>query len=574
MSTSEGVRVAGRYELHELLGRGGVGQVWRGTDTVLDRPVAVKVVTAPLDLGGGDGLQRERLLREARAAARLQHPGAVSIYDVVTHEDRPHLIMELVEAPDLARVIAADGPLDPRDVARIGLDLLDVLDAAHAIGVVHRDVKPSNVLVAPSGTVRLTDFGTAVVVGEDRLTATDAVIGSPAYMAPEQATERDVGPAADLWSLGATLYHAVEGQPPYEGPSAVATMHAVVHEPPRSTERAGALAPALDGLLVHDPAARADSRTARALLEAAAGPRQATGTAAPVPAPSTEPTSAGAHPARPDGFAPALRRGSRRRRLVPALAALTLVVVAAVIAGVALTDRDDPVPDAVADGATATAVAPDPDVPGSDQPDVERPVTDDPAPAPAAVPAPPAGGPGTPPDTAADGTGPTDPPATAPEASGGGGAGGGGEGVPADWVTYAPDHAPYAVAHPPGWRAERLDETRTDLEDPGSPAYLRLDWTEDPAPDPLADWEAYEADFAASHPGYERIRLEPTTFDGQPAALWEYRYATDGGGVRAYNLNVSGERYGYALNFQTSETAWSDQEPLFDAFRASYEIVR
>jgi hypothetical protein len=144
--------------------------------------------------------------------------------------------------------------------------------------------------------------------------------------------------------------------------------------------------------------------------------------------------------------------------------------------------------------------------------------------------------------------------------------------VPRDWVEYRPDEAPYRVAHPPAWTIERLDATRTDIDDPSSSTYLRLDWTDDPAPDALADWQAYEPQFAEGREGYERIRMEPTTFKGEPAALWEYRYVRNGTTYHAYNLNVSGEDYGYALNYQTTEQEWADFEPVFGSFAESYEI--
>jgi eukaryotic-like serine/threonine-protein kinase len=641
--------VAGRYAIEQVLGRGGAGVVWRGLDTVLDRPVAVKVFRQDLAAVEGidSSLDRGRVLREARAAARLQHPGAVAVYDVVEVDDRLHLVMELVDAPDLATLVERDGPLPPAAAARIGLQLLDVLGAAHRLGIVHRDVKPSNVLVHADGRVRLTDFGTAVLTGEDRLTATGVVIGSPAYMAPEQAVGRDVGPAADRWSLGATLFHAVEGAPPFSGPSPVATMHAVLHEAPRPAVRAGVLAPALDRLLVRDPARRADAEETRALLRrAAARPRPlaaAAADAAPAAgqlidvrdrAPSPEPTpQAPARPApdgdghRHGGEGPALVVGGGRRGVAAAaFGALAVAAVAAVLLGRAVGDRADAPgadPGALAGGTPAATAAADvpagdvpvDDVPAADVPGDGVPAVDVPADSAAAadpagseaaaarpdagaaaggaVSAPAASTPG--PDEAAAGQGRPagqDRPGRAEDAAdaddddadddadeGDGDAQALADGdwaaraeVPADWVRYEPDHAPYRVSHPQGWVIERLDATRTDVEDPDGPTYLRLDWTDDPAPDALADWESYEQSFAASHSGYERIRLERTTFRGEDAALWEYRYTSGGAVLHAYNLNVSGGEYGYALNFQSSEAAWEDVEPLFAALAASYEI--
>ena len=226
--------LAGRYALVDVLGRGGMGVVWLAEDRLLERQVAVKELTFSLALGEEERrVLRERSLREARAAARLHHPNVTTVFDVVEENGKPWLVMERVTARSLHQVLATSGPLSPSTVARIGLDVLAALEAAHSAGIVHRDVKPSNVLVDAAGHARLTDFGIATTAGDPALTG-GALIGSPPYMAPERATGEDSGPPADLWALGATLYCAVEGHPPFEREEPMATLMAVVNEdPPR-----------------------------------------------------------------------------------------------------------------------------------------------------------------------------------------------------------------------------------------------------------------------------------------------------------------------------------------------------
>jgi hypothetical protein len=276
--------VAGRYRLDRPLGGGAMGTVWRGHDTRLGRDVAVKEVVLPPSLPDGERrVLRERTFREARVAARLHHPCAVEVYDVVEAGDHPCLVMELVEARTLAEVVRDGGPLAPREAARVGLALLGALDAAHRAGVLHRDVKPGNVLVTHAGRVVLSDFGIATSVDDVRVTSTGLLLGSPAYMAPERARGREPGPPSDLWSLGATLYACVEGRPPFEGDDPLTVLTKVVAEPPPPPLSAGPLAPVLLGLLDKDPERRLDAAGARALLEGAARQEAAGLPRAPVP---------------------------------------------------------------------------------------------------------------------------------------------------------------------------------------------------------------------------------------------------------------------------------------------------
>ncbi|MEU5519140.1 serine/threonine-protein kinase [Streptomyces sp. NPDC052079] len=261
--------LAGRYRLGDVLGRGGMGTVWRAQDETLGRTVAVKELRFPSSI---DEEEKRRLitrtLREAKAIARIRNNSAVTVFDVVQEDDRPWIVMELVEGKSLAEAIREDGLLEPRRAAEVGLAVLDVLRSAHREGILHRDVKPSNVLIADDGRVVLTDFGIAQVEGDPSITSTGMLVGAPSYISPERARGHKPGPAADLWSLGGLLYAAVEGTPPYDKGSAIATLTAVMTEPLEEPKNAGPLRDVIHGLLTKDPAQRLDDSGARAMLNA------------------------------------------------------------------------------------------------------------------------------------------------------------------------------------------------------------------------------------------------------------------------------------------------------------------
>ncbi|MET7456805.1 serine/threonine-protein kinase [Streptomyces sp. NPDC005574] len=261
--------LAGRYRLGEVLGRGGMGTVWRAEDETLGRTVAVKELRFPSSI---DEDEKRRLitrtLREAKAIARIRNNSAVTVFDVVEEDDRPWIVMELVEGKSLAEAIREDGLLEPRRAAEVGLAILDVLRSAHREGILHRDVKPSNVLISEDGRVVLTDFGIAQVEGDPSITSTGMLVGAPSYISPERARGHKPGPAADLWSLGGLLYAAVEGSPPYDKGSAIATLTAVMTEPLGEPKNAGPLRDVIYGLLTKDPEQRLDDAGARAMLNA------------------------------------------------------------------------------------------------------------------------------------------------------------------------------------------------------------------------------------------------------------------------------------------------------------------
>lgn len=266
--------IGGRYQLRVAIGNGGMGTVWQAADTILRRDVAVKEVLLPPGMAASDrNAMYERTLREARAAAALSHPSVVQVYDVVTESGRPWIVMELLHARSLADMIIADGPLAPRAVAKIGIALLGALEVAHGAGVLHRDVKPANVLICTDGRCVLTDFGVARMPSESNLTTPGMVLGSPHFISPERAVGGAFGPPSDLFSLGVSLFTAVEGRPPFDKGDPFDTMRAVVEEPPVPPVRAGLLSPVLFGLLEKDPARRWDVRAARqALRDLLAGP--------------------------------------------------------------------------------------------------------------------------------------------------------------------------------------------------------------------------------------------------------------------------------------------------------------
>ncbi|WP_131762023.1 serine/threonine-protein kinase, partial [Actinomadura fibrosa] len=273
MGEERGRLVARQYRLVEEIGRGGFGVVWRARDEWLNRDVAAKELFLPLYLADDQREERrERSLREARSAARIVHPSAVTVHAVVEDEGVPWIIMELVGGRSLGAIVRRDGPLPPRRAAEIGLDLLGALRTAHAAGVVHRDVTPGNVLIG-DGRVVLTDFGIATIEGDPSITRSGYLMGAPAYTAPERARGEPAVPASDLWSLGATLYLAVEGRRPFPGDNANAVLHAIQNlEPPRPV-LAGPLGAVIDGLMRKDPADRLTAAQAESLLADVAADR-------------------------------------------------------------------------------------------------------------------------------------------------------------------------------------------------------------------------------------------------------------------------------------------------------------
>jgi hypothetical protein len=550
--------VADRYELLASVGRGGFGVVWRALDTLLQREVAVKEIRLPAILADREQADiREKVLREARAAARLNHPGAVTVFDVIDDDGRPVIVMELVEAPNLSQLVADRGPLPPKEVARIGLEVLDTLAAAHEHGIVHRDVKPANVMVADSGRVRLGDFGVAAILDDPTVTTSGAITGSPAYMAPEQATNRGAIAASDLWSLGATMYFAVEGQPPFDKGAALPTLASIVNEPPRPARLAGPLGPVIDRLLVKRPEDRLSEPALRAALtDVAAGP--VPGAARPsstvaggdtavldlrdgptgpeVAVAPPQPVADVSRPSAPVAGPPAAPRirpapdrvagppptAARRRSLVGPAVVAGVAVVALVLGLVAISGRDK-------GGSPAGSAAQT----SSQSTKAESPSTTARRPSSTA----------------------------APRSSGA---------VPSDWVGYTDPQTGYAISRPTGW-AVRTDGTLTDFRDPATGAYLRVDHREPPGPSPEGAWRDLEPSFAAENPGYQQIQITPTTYAGFRAAIWEFTYTGGGAELHVADLGFVTPGHGFALYFQTRSADWDRLQPVFEAFKASFK---
>ncbi len=298
--------IAGRYRLKEPIGRGAMGTVWRAWDEILDREVAVKELRISESLDPDERAKAyQRTHREARTAARLSHPGVVTVFDVAEEDGRPWIIMELVAARSLDQIISRDGPMPPHHAADAGRQLLAALATAHAAGVLHRDVKPSNVLIADSGRAVLTDFGIATFQGDPKLTQTGMVMGSPGFTAPERIQGNPATPASDLWSLGATLYAAVEGHGPFDrAGGAITTMSAIINSDPPPAPVAAGLGPVIDALLRRNPADRPDAATAARMLGSVGpvpdGPRNRSAFTL-VPPRRPEPASHGAPPPRERG---------------------------------------------------------------------------------------------------------------------------------------------------------------------------------------------------------------------------------------------------------------------------------
>ncbi|MFE7648309.1 serine/threonine-protein kinase [Streptomyces phaeoluteigriseus] len=504
--------IAGRYRLEARLGRGGMGIVWRATDHLLGRRVAVKELVQDDALSAEEArARRDRTLREARAVAQLSHPHIIVVHDVVEEDERPYIVMELIEGGSLADRIAERGPIDPREAARIGAGLLGALRAAHAAGVLHRDIKPANVLVdSATGRAVLTDFGIAQVAGATTLTETGSFVGSPEYTAPERMSGERTGPASDLWSLGALLCTALSGESPFRRDSLGGILHAVVFADIRTPPQAEPLLPVVRGLLERDPDRRLGAEEAermlRAFLDTGRTPSGRTGytpTRADLPR---------QRPARPASDPP-LRARSTRGVLVAAL-------LVAAMAGA---------------GVSAAALLLDREGNGRDTPSTSAP-----------------GGPSGSTGTASS----SSPTSTAGTTSGG---------TPGGTATPAPSHgrpsapsgyrvvddpAGFALAVPEGFTRDPQGE-RVFYLSPGRVFRLGVKVTAPRPGGPLGVMERAAAKGPETNPGYRDGHVTETTRAGRPAALWEFTW----NGFDA----AQGARHTYDL-------CWEDGGRLYDVW--------
>ncbi|MEU8243127.1 serine/threonine-protein kinase [Actinoplanes missouriensis] len=536
--------LAGRYRLGELLGRGGMGAVRLARDETLERDVAIKEIDQPPGEEGGAAARRT--LREARAAARLSHPAVVQVYDVLQLDGRTWIVMEYVPSRSLKQVISEDGPVDPGRAARIGLELLGALRAAHRNGVEHRDVKPANVLLADDGRVLLTDFGIAAMDDDSVISRSDVVVGSPHFMAPERARLGVSGPEADLWSLGATLYAAVEGHSPYERSSTMATLTALATEEPEPPAHAGPLRPVLDGLLRKDPKQRIGIEEAERLIRASV---EETG-ALPVPTEDVErPATASRIPAQRTAPLPGDVPDDARRRSPRLLAALAAVVLVA-LAGLAFvltrpdaenTAQRDPQPTATTTTTTGAQ--------GANPPAATGGATTTPAPSPSSAPASPS-------------------PSPSAAASASSSAAGGRPQLPAGWKNYT-DSTGFSVYVPEGWKKS---ERGTMVYFRGDGRVLGIDQTDQPKSNPVKDWEN-QSEYRVSRgdfPNYDEIKIDSVKYF-RKAADWEFTFTRSGTRVHVNNRGtVVADDKAYGFYWETRDSEWNaarkDLQLVFDSF--------
>ncbi|MEU1518127.1 serine/threonine-protein kinase [Streptomyces sp. NPDC005811] len=526
--------MTGRYRLVESIGQGGMGRVWRATDDVLDRRVAVKEMRI-------DGLdhedsrtRRERTLREARATARIDHPNVVRVYDVVDEGERLWIVMELVAGRSLERVVAEEGPLGPREAARIGLGLVQALRQVHAGGVLHRDIKPGNVLVEEGGRIVLTDFGIAAIQDAKALTMVGMLVGSPDYMAPERISGRPQGPPSDVWSLGATLCAALAGHSPFSRDTTLATLHAVLYEEPRLPAGAGPLTDVLRALLEKTPEARPSLPALEESLRPVAHPDEPPTRAlrGPTP-PEVSPQPPGGPEERPE--ASAARTGEAA--FAPAVAAVASRRRAWAVAGV---------------GAVVVAVCA------------------------VLVLAPWSGGDG---DRAGGGASPKPSPSSSPSVSASASTASGGPSATVEGTSRPPSLPPgahqeaggFAWATPKGWRR--------DVKTGAEVHYTSPDGTQELAAksslargDLLDTWRTSEQN-AQQGRDYRKIRLEETTYKGRPAVVWEYTFTLQGARWHARLLGFDQAGKSYQINTWYRPAVGADALKTYDEVKESFTVL-
>ncbi|MEV4572010.1 serine/threonine-protein kinase [Nonomuraea jabiensis] len=622
----EGRRIAGRYQLQEPIGRGGMGIVWRAYDELLDRTVAVKEVRYAAALGEEVQLLNRRTMREARAAARFEHPNVIVVHDVIEEDDRPWIVMQLVQSRSLGAVIKQDGPLAPKRVAEIGLAVLDALHRAHEAGVLHRDVKPENVLLADDGRVVLTDFGIATLETETQLTVT-GLAGTPAFIAPERLKGLPARRESDLWSLGATLYTAVEGRSPHERGMALATMHAVLTDEPDPAPHAGPLTDVIMGLLNKEPVQRLTYEEAQRML------RQVIAQASPPPTaqfPASQtvrvprlPTAPHKAPAPADPPSPSEASAQGKAAVQNRFRALGKLRQAPPVEDDTPTDPNliaSPAPaPSPAVPETGSRITPAPTVdPAADRPataestmDAARteqrragPVV---AAAVAVVLVAAIGGYlglRSAPDDVDPKKGAsqaTVPSATASQASPSASASASAEPsasqppsptatptpekekeeeknpLPAGWKMYKDKKLGFSIGLPKGWDVWDRGGMQVKFKGPGaaSNAYLMIEEAKNPGKDPYKDWKKQEPVLKNNFGGYKKLDIKRVDGFHKAAADWDFTWNTNTGKTRVRNRGFITENgRAYAIYWHTLKSHWKADYDFFEGFCATFEPAK
>jgi serine/threonine protein kinase len=597
--------IADRYRLRAVIRRGGMGAVWLAGDELLHKEVAVKEIPWVRQPGAERReSRRERAFREARAVAGLDHPNIAGMYDIVQDDGRLWMVMQL--APfrfpyrPLSDVVQDEGPLPPVWAARVGLQILSAIHAAHGVGVLHRDINPGNVLLGPADRVMLAGFGMVTADGSAAPRTPEAFTGSPAYMAPERARGEPATPAADLWSLGATLYAAVEGRPPFHRDGKVAVLTAVMGDYVDPPSHAGPLWPLISALLCKDPSVRPDAAETERLLQRVAGSRSSAQSAPPAaeaarPAARAGPASgsdlrhhppgassnsaasnpsqmqpaeagsAGSEPGFVPGFgarddipasqtaAPGHRTqeellpGRRRQWWQLGAATAVTVIVAAIIAAIDLAPKDTTSHQIAVPGQRSASPGYPAAMPGHQRL----------SPAPETPPARPAQRPRP------ARLGPSGPDSPAPGRSG--------RGVLPRGFSWYHDPTGFSIGMPGNWRISHQGHL-VYIQDPNSGRFLIIDQTTHPKPNPLADWRQQEAARISTFPGYHRIRLQAVRYaQAERAADWEFTYNDNGQLSQVLNRNIlANAHHAYALYWSTPASEWKTGYRYFRAFAATF----
>jgi eukaryotic-like serine/threonine-protein kinase len=558
-------RIAHRYALETVRGQRGLGRTWHAQDVLLGRQVEVRELGLPPWLAGAE--RRDALasaMRELGAVARLNHPGVVTLFDVVNEHDEIFVVTELHPGPTLEDLVRTEGPLPPLRVAELGAQLASVLEAAHGAGIVHRDLKPANVMVQRDGSVRLAGFGVTPLHGAQPLATTALATGSPSYLAPEQATGRPSGPAADLWASAATLYFAVEGAPPFDNGTLIGTLAAVANEDPRPMLRAGPLAALLTALLTKNPDDRLPAAKVRVWLRwlvnmaHQAPPSEVLPTRGPggtVPYPPSPPAPAQSAPAQSapaqSGAGPGLRPAPPvRRRGWRRLAGVAALLVVGGVLTVAL--PSDPTEDRAAPTATTAngGAAPDQEqaAPTSTRGGVARGETTRPAVSTTSEPA-----------TTQAPTTPTSPGHGRP---------------PSGWRAFTNRAGNHRVGVPPGFQTRtRQRYHATVVEEQGGARRLFTVRSQNPsAPLPQASRD-YRAWAGRNLAGFREVRYaEGQRYAGRPGAVvFEYQAVRDGRRVHVSHINLKGRSWGYNVELITPADRWAASRDLARQFEQAFQ---